>query len=473
VAVEDSKSARRTWSLSGRLRLWFAATSVALVATIGLASDWWLRRGALDQLAALAEEELDEFRVLFETGERSAGEAARILETLSAEHLDVTFGLRLALPAGYEPIDPERLFAGLPAGATPPPEDRSRHLGGGRVWSSELLDDGTRVELLLDGDAVLDRARGFERALVGMLAVAALLGLCVAEFASRRIGALLREVAESVRAHRGAEGDVRLASEDPPAELRQVVEALGELLASIRAESARTRLLTAGMAHELRAPIQNLLGETEVALMAERSGEQYRETLRDQLALLHELADAIDNLVSLCRDGEARQPQLRERFDLGAETEMRQRRWRLAAEHAGVELRVALSGPLEIEGDREALLRALRNLVANGIAASPDGAAVELTLRGGGGSIEVLVEDRGPGIAPADRARVFEPFFRGPTTRGRRAGYGLGLALVRSAVDAQGGSVSIESREGGGTRFRLHLSRHGPRQGPGSAAGAA
>ncbi|QDU68571.1 sensor histidine kinase [Engelhardtia mirabilis] len=459
------------WTLRNRLRLTFGLLSVGLVVAIGLVSTWWLGQGALDQLAALSQEEVHEFSVLFDTGNRSDELAKSIALQLDAEHIDVELGWRVK-PAGAPVyvIDPHGLLPRLPAGGLQ--DDGPVHLERGVVAFGMTTQEGTRVELVLDGMELVDRLRGFEWALVVLLLGALALGCSVGEFASRRVAAMLAGVASAVRAQRDAESPLEVLLEHPPEEVREVAEELQRMLERIRAENESARVMTAGLAHELRAPIQNLIGETEVCLMSEREPAEYAGVLGEQLGSLHELADAVDNLLALCRDRQTTEPTRAERFDLTHEIELRSGRWRRSAERAGVDLRFELGGGLALDGDREAILRAVRNLVANALSVSPVGAAVEVCLRGDAKSVELTVDDRGPGIPATERTRVFEPFYRGASAAGKRAGYGLGLALVRAAVDAHRGSVQIEERSGGGTRFRLTLPRAGgatPHQGLGAA----
>jgi signal transduction histidine kinase len=74
------------------------------------------------------------------------------------------------------------------------------------------------------------------------------------------------------------------------------------------------------------------------------------------------------------------------------------------------------------------------------------------------------VQDSGPGIAPADRERIFERFYRGQGSRAE--GIGLGLAIVRSTVEAHGGQVTVESEPGAGSRFVIELPLAGPEEEP-------
>lgn len=116
--------------------------------------------------------------------------------------------------------------------------------------------------------------------------------------------------------------------------------------------------------------------------------------------------------------------------------------------------------PPTVEADARLLRRDLDNLLDNAVrhGAPP----VELVTGGEqivqGEALRVEVLDRGPGVAAADRARVFEPFFRADASRARHAGgVGLGLALCRRIAGAHGGRVEVAPRDGGGARFTLRV----------------
>jgi signal transduction histidine kinase len=96
------------------------------------------------------------------------------------------------------------------------------------------------------------------------------------------------------------------------------------------------------------------------------------------------------------------------------------------------------------------------NLIANAIEAMPGGGTLWVAAHAGPHDLEVWVTDTGPGVAAADRERVFEPFF---TTRGDAGGTGLGLAVAREIVMKDGGTIRVEDGDGGGARFVVSLPR--------------
>ncbi len=121
--------------------------------------------------------------------------------------------------------------------------------------------------------------------------------------------------------------------------------------------------------------------------------------------------------------------------------------------------RVAVAGDpgeAEVLGDEDGLTAALTNLLANASKFSPAGSTIELEVRLAAGVARVSVSDRGPGVPPAERVRIFRMFYRGRGT-GDREGVGLGLAIVEQVVRAHGGRVWVEDREGGGATFTVVL----------------
>jgi len=111
-----------------------------------------------------------------------------------------------------------------------------------------------------------------------------------------------------------------------------------------------------------------------------------------------------------------------------------------------------------VRGNAESLRRAIENVVRNAIKYSPEGGRVRVLLQAapGGGSVVVSVRDNGPGIAQADLASIFQPFFRG-ANGGAADGHGLGLAIAQRVVEAHGGSITAANIAAGGLRVDILL----------------
>jgi two-component system sensor histidine kinase SenX3 len=146
-------------------------------------------------------------------------------------------------------------------------------------------------------------------------------------------------------------------------------------------------------------------------------------------------------------------------------------RTRLAAERAGITVRISCPDDLVVRGNESQLAMAVANLIDNAIAYSPGGTRVAVSARSADDdehnpSVEIAISDQGVGIAEAELTRVFERFYRVDPARSRATGgTGLGLAIVKHVATNHGGTVSVWSVEGAGSTFTIRLPRVHPAQG--------
>ena len=223
-----------------------------------------------------------------------------------------------------------------------------------------------------------------------------------------------------------------------------------------RLEEVR-RDFVANVSHELKTPMgaigllaETLLDETEPAISQRLAQRIHTEAFR--------ISRIIDDLLDLSRieseESPPREPVL-VNLVMGEATE----RVRAAAEQRDVQLVLdEPTPPVAILGDRRQLTSAVYNLLENAVKFSPDGGTVH--LRGGveGDEVVVTVSDSGIGIPTRELERIFERFYRVDHGRSRSTGgTGLGLAIVRHVAQNHHGTVSVESREGEGASFTLHL----------------
>lgn len=228
-----------------------------------------------------------------------------------------------------------------------------------------------------------------------------------------------------------------------------------------RAQLERARRdLFAAVSHDLRTPLMTMRAMVEAlsdGVVSDR--ETMRRYLENIDAELHYLSQLIDDLFELARldSGELRLHLADVRLDHLVEEAVDA--FRPAASRAGVALRCEVgadTGTVRLDAPR--VTRALYNLVQNAIRHTPPDGTVTVRLRRFADAVEVAVTDTGEGIAEGELTRVFERFYRGERSRSReQGGAGLGLAIVRSIVEAHGGSVSADSRPHEGSTFRLVL----------------
>ncbi len=206
------------------------------------------------------------------------------------------------------------------------------------------------------------------------------------------------------------------------------------------------RSLLANASHELRSPLARL--KMAVSLMAEASPEQASRIRQEIHQDIRELDVLVEEVLLASRLDSRRDIEHAPVDLMGLATE--------EAARVGAEVHIDASFPLTPhQGDERLLRRALRNLLEN--ARRYGGPQVELFLQSTRGQLELAVADRGPGVPPEQRERIFEPFYRLPGHAEHAGGVGLGLSLVRQIAERHGGQVRCEAREGGGSLFVLTL----------------
>ena len=251
-------------------------------------------------------------------------------------------------------------------------------------------------------------------------------------------------------------------------EFRRLTAVINSLLERLdRAFRAQKRLI-ADAAHELKTPTAVLVGEAQEALRPDASPGELRDSLEAIEKVSRGLAREVDGLLHLARGDGALLPARQSATDLAAVASQAV----VVAEPLGAPRHVrcvfAQDGPVWVLGDREGLFRLASNLVSNGVIYTEADTTVEVEVGSRNGQAYLEVRDRGPGIAPEERNRIFERFVRLESARARNPeGSGLGLAIVEQVVKAHNGKVEIDDRPGGGAIFRAILPALSPAPGQG------
>lgn len=218
---------------------------------------------------------------------------------------------------------------------------------------------------------------------------------------------------------------------------------------------ARLTQFSADLAHELRTPINNLMGETEVALSRPRSAAEYRQILESNLEEYSRLSRTVESLLFVARAENTQIPLSKARLDGRTELEAVCSYHEALAEEKGI--RLVCLGQGHLYADALLCKRALSNLLSNALRHTPAGGEIRLSLHEAvDGAAEIAVQDSGCGIAAEHIPKLFDRFYRVDPARSEE-GTGLGLAIVKSIMDLHGGSVAVGSQPGGGTTVRLRF----------------
>ena len=470
--MSPAPPAARRGGLFLRIYVTFILTVVAFAAIVGvvvlsLAGQYdaaWVE--SVDAAVAAREPALT--RLAVDPG-RHAELAAEVAAL--AEELDLRVAIRdpdgrllagdptTRSPRGLKPRQLARLQRGQPIVQRGDRGDRGPALGFGLTGP-----DGSIVAVLsLDvGDRGSDSSRLLVLALLGLLAILAVGAWPLARSLTGRLAILEQGAGRIARGELGHRIPELRASD----ELGRLGLAFNDMAAQLEAQVRGQRALLTNVSHELRTPVARMrvLAELLAERLAGMPDAEHPATVRVRRGIA-ELGDDLIDLETLIAD-----LLTSGRLDLGgattlqrADTELAPLLTRVASK---VNAHVNCDAALHAELDAVLIERLLANLLHNARRACPEG-QIEIAAKLVGDHILLSVEDEGPGIAPSERAAIFEPFTRLDAARARdHGGVGLGLYLCRQIAQAHGGTITAEDRPDGapGARLAVVLPRqHAPR----------
>lgn len=273
--------------------------------------------------------------------------------------------------------------------------------------------------------------------------------------------------ATSAAAERVAAGELDISL--PGSRVREVAElnaAFEGMSAALQRSLSRQsqmeqdrRMLISALVHDLRTPLFSLRGSLEglATGIADTPEKQAR-----YIAVAREKADALERLISdifaYTRLEYLDEEPTRTAVDLAAFLPRLIEGMRPRAETKDVRLKLEPGPPRTIKADEHLLTRAIENLLDNALRHTPEGGEVRLGWRVAGDRVEIEVADTGPGIPAADLPHIFDPLFRGESSRNRKTGgAGLGLAIARRILAAHGGDLTAANGNAGGAIFTASL----------------
>ncbi|MGZ4257653.1 MAG: ATP-binding protein [Gaiellaceae bacterium] len=281
-----------------------------------------------------------------------------------------------------------------------------------------------------------------------ILGVVALVGVLLARWTTQP----LLQLGEAVAATGAGDLASRAPTETGPPEVRELARAFNEMAAQLERLVESQQAFVADASHQLRTPLtalrlrlENLERDVDPAGRAELEGA---------LAEVERLGRLVEGLLALARADAGALPE--ETVDLERAVGARRGAGQALADEREVELVGDLDGARTARASPERLGQVLDNLLANAIEVSPRGGSIRLTGRPSEEWVELHVVDQGPGMAPEERAHAFDRFWR---AGGEGSGFGLGLAIVRRLVAADGGEVELREAPGGGLDAVVRLRR--------------
>jgi two-component system heavy metal sensor histidine kinase CusS len=447
-------------SIASQLILLFTLAAALLLAC-GLGVFYWVvvRHAFAEDNVVLADK-VDTLQTSFEQRGGLAAVAAEINAAGGRQRtpflvrvLDPT-GTIIGQTTGMEMLLPPNIFPPVASREIAAPTE---HRVAGKLFALTTRralagDEQFTIQVAQDRSSDEQVERKFGILVLVVLSGSILASILIAIPVTRRGLRPLEEMRRSLKRIGPTHLNERVASANWPRELQPLATAFDEMLKRLDDSFTRLSQFSADLAHELRTPIANMLGEAQVALSRDRSSAEYRETIESAIGECERLSGIVDNLLFVARVDAAREPVERERFDARAAVEKIAAFYETIAEDRHVA--ISCSGEGQISADPALFERAVGNLVDNALRFTPENGSIQIALAERAKDFEIVVSDNGSGIAPEHLPRVFDRFYRAESSRGSD-GAGLGLALVKSIVDLHGGNARVQSEIGRGTTVSL------------------
>jgi two-component system, OmpR family, heavy metal sensor histidine kinase CusS len=466
---------RRPRSITGRLALLYVgATALLLLLAAGYLywglqtslarSDRALILGKLQVLRLLLREPPDRSDVLASEIEHEA--AANELLKYYLRVLDERGGVLLETGgmAGLLPVmdfpAPARLSAGEPAiGRRTQPSGRTYLLLAAEAAAGPAGTERRIVQIGHDVAHTESLLADYRRRLLAAVVLGVVLAGGAGVVVSRVGLRPLRDLALTAHRISASKLGERVSAKDWPEELRECAAAFDGMLDRLQESFGRLTEFSADIAHAMRNPVNNLRGETEVALTRARTPEEYRQILGSSLEEFERLSAMIEGLLFIARADDPATALVRTRFNVREQMDaVREFYEALAAEQQVI---VTCEGDAPLTGDPMLVRRAISNLLGNAFKHTAGDGRGRVTLAAratAGGGAEITVTDNGCGIAAAHLSKVFERFYQVDQSRAEPAkGAGLGLTIVRSIMRLHGGEAVIESTVGRQTVVTLRF----------------
>ncbi len=293
--------------------------------------------------------------------------------------------------------------------------------------------------------------------LVKLLFVALGVGLIVAGalawYLSRRLARPVLALSKAADSVARGQYDVAVPRVPGRGEVSHLADRFREMASRLAEAEEQERNFLMSVSHELRTPLTAIRGHVE----ALREGlvddpEMEAESLGVVAAEAERLERLVGDVLDLAKLDAHRFTVLREEVDMGRLVEQVYAAFGEEARRRGIDYVCDTDGEPMIVSDGDRVFQIVSNLLSNAFRWTPDGGRVELALGAANGAVSVSVADTGPGIKPADRERIFRPFWSRDG-----GGTGLGLAIARELAVALGGRIVLESELGEGSRFDLRL----------------
>ena len=469
----SESSPRSSLSITGRLTLLYTLTALAALLISAVFLYWVLVSNLQREDDRFLAEEIQELRLILREGPDQYGALEQEVKWEGGFGKFRRNFTRILDNRGKTLFETPGMDKIVAPSQFPPPIEATEKPGKGMKWRSDdgrpyllmaawgKLGHSHRKQWLLQ--VVMDASHEdaliakYRRMVIVVLLLGTLFSAGAAIAVARRGLRPLEEITRTAQRTSISQLHERISPTRWPRELAALATAFDDMLNRLEDSFTRLSQFSADLAHELRTPINNLIGEAEVALSRNRTPDEYRQILGSSLEEYARLSRMAESLLFLARAESTEMRIERSVLDGLREMEAVREFYCAVAEEAGID--VIRQGDARLYADSILFRQALSNLLSNALRYTPRNGQIFLSLKQTEDEwVEVTVSDTGPGIDPEHLPRLFDRFYHVDPARSRKtSGTGLGLAIVRSIMGLHGGTVTIQSEPGTGTTVTLRF----------------
>jgi heavy metal sensor kinase len=330
-----------------------------------------------------------------------------------------------------------------------------------RILTGQIhaADQVYEVQIAAPMDDFYDAVNRFRLVLLFSVPILLLIASAGGYWLSKKAVAPVTEIARAAQLISERELSRRLPNPQTGDELQTLSEALNEMFGRLERAFKRVTQFTADASHELRTPVALMRTRTEVALRKQRSEAEYRETLFRIHQELERTSALIENLMTLARADSGSEPLQVAPINLNAILLEIWEPASLLAEGKSIQYDQRLPEmPVCVSGNPPSLRRLFLILIDNAVKYTSREGRISVVLNANDGAAVIEIRDTGVGIAPTDIPHIFERFYRADESRSRESGgTGLGLAIAKWITEAHQGKISVVSKVGEGSVFRVQM----------------
>jgi two-component system, OmpR family, heavy metal sensor histidine kinase CusS len=462
-----SPESLRGWSIVARLALLYTVLSTIVLCGAGFFLYWTLVQSLRSEEQSTLADKIAVLRQILRERPEDRNALEEEIEWESTARRQAVYYARLILH-GRTIVESPGFRSLLPSNAVfPQAESSEKPIGpitefrasSGNTFLLTAADingvppnENYRYEIALDISNEQKLLADYRGTLLIALALAVAISAVLSTWVAHRGVRPIREITSAAQAITASALSERISAQTWPRELATLAAEFDRMLERLEDSFERLSRFSSNIAHELRTPISNLMGETEVALGRSLTAEQYREVFASSLEEYQRLSHLIDSLLFLARAETANLQIHKSDFAAHESISAVLEFYEPLAKESLIEL--SSTGQARVRGDEPLFRRAISNLLSNSLRHVSSGGRVTVEARTEPTAVIIAVKDNGSGVAPKDLPNLFDRFYRAENSR---EGVGLGLSIVKSIMGLHHGTIEIASELGKGTTVVLRF----------------